>query len=200
MQILQHLKAMFAMFDSVITIVAQMRTGDSEASHISANKSYNKIRHRSKAIAFILFILQIFVFSALLRSAVPCNLPVTGIGAARNLDRYEFRVEIDTYFQPAVSQLDFHESSSFGMHHLHRGALSYIRKEFSHASAVSFAACARLSDRCTPNVRDTAVQPPSHANMPEPTLHLCRESRAAERMQLSRRPKLSRSVEVENYE
>ena len=72
----------------------------------------------------------------------------------------------------------------------------YSRTEFSRASAVTFAPCIPLRP---PTARDAAFSPPLHASISGPELRQYHENCAAARMQHGRRPKLTRSIEVDKY-
>jgi hypothetical protein len=119
--------------------------------------------------------------------------------AARNLPKYEF--EVDYSCQPTASPLHSYDATSAAMH-LRGGTLSREgcgRTEFSLASAVAFAPCARLSGRSTPTARDAALRPPLQPSVPDPMLRQRREGRACARAPRGRPPKLSRSVEVNSW-
>ena len=183
------------MMRSGTAALARMKTDDSEASHIDANASLHKNQHGPKAPSFRIMLLLFLAIFALLRTVTSCNLP--SAGADRIFERYGFKV--DHSCQPTGSLLHFHDTSSTAMH-LRGGALSrecYSRTEFSHASAASFAPCAHHSCRCAPTSSDVVLSPPLHESMSDPMLQPYRDSSAAARMQHGRRPKLSRSVEVD---
>ena len=196
----QSLHNAITIIGSRTAVPARNKTDDSEASHIDANTSFHKTQHTPKAPSSRITIMQFLVIFALLRTVMSCKLSSAGAGQIHLFERYEFKV--DHPCQPTESLLFFHDTSSTVMH-LRGGALSrecYSRTEFSHASAVSLAPCARHCGGCAPTSSDVVLSPPLHESMSDPMLQPYHDGRAAARTQHGRRPKLSRSVEVDNYE
>ena len=144
-------------------------------------------RARSKTVSFSLVLLQTFT---LFRFADSCN-PVAATSCSFSLCKFD----VDFSCHPTASQLNPHDVSSSGMH-LRGGTVSkegYSRTEYSRASAVSFAQCARHSGRCPPSASDATFSHPLHPSAPKSELRYYHEGRATMRIQP---PKLSRSVEI----
>jgi hypothetical protein len=161
-----------------------------ESKHQHMRTSSYKAQCILKTIRFGVQILQL---CTLIRIVESCSQPV--VGCDRNLARYEFDVD---FYCPSSSTLHAHTChTSSAVVHLRGGALSREgRPEFSHASTVSFAPCARLSGRCAPKRPDAALSPPLHQSMPDLGLRQYHEGCAAGHRQHHRPPKLSRSFEA----
>ena len=156
--------------------LGRMKMDDLEASHIDANTSFHKTQHRPIAHSYIMWILEFLAILVLLRTVTSCNLPSGG--ADRIIQRYAFKA--DHSCQPAASPLHVHDTLSTVMH-LRGGALSrecYSRTEFSHASAVSLAPCARHCGGCAPTSSDVVLSPPLHESMSDPMLQPYRDGRS----------------------
>jgi hypothetical protein len=157
-----------------------------EVSSVSCNA-----RHRLKYISSSMILLQIFT---LFRIGETCNLPASV--ADRNLPR-EF--DVDFSCRPTAASPHHTHDTPGAVILLRGGVLSkegHRRAEFSRASAISFAPCARISGRCTPTAPDFNFSPPLRTSSPDPGLRHYHEGRASVRMQHGRPPKLTRSVEV----